>query len=91
MNKFRDFNKVVLIVISCVFVSLTSFSCAVAPEKEVLDKKLTKCVTPKPQICTQDYNPVCGFETDGNHKTFSNACTACSNNEVISFDNGACK
>ena len=91
MNKFRDFNKVVLVTVLCAFISITSFSCAVAREKKVLNKKLTQCVKPKPQICTLDSNPVCGFESDGNHKTFSNACTACSSNEVINYDNGACK
>ena len=91
MNNFRDFNKLILITLLWAFVSIVSFSCAVSTEKEVLDKKLTQCVTPKPQMCTLDFNPVCGFESDGNHKTFSNACTACSNDEVISYDNGVCK
>jgi hypothetical protein len=27
---------------------------------------------PRPEVCTQDFNPVCGV----NHKTFGNACMA---------------
>lgn len=91
MIKFCQLNKLALPVLLMAFVTVTSLSCAVSPEKDVVDKKLTQCETPKPQVCTRDYNPVCGFESDGNHKTFSNACTACSNENVISYDDGVCK
>ncbi|RDH80654.1 MAG: hypothetical protein DIZ80_16610 [endosymbiont of Galathealinum brachiosum] len=91
MIKFRQINNNVLSAILMVFVSVTSLSCAMSPEKDVVDKKLTQCESPRSQVCTRDYTPVCGFESDGNHKTFSNACTACSNENVISYDEGACK
>ena len=39
------------------------------------------------QICTMDYNPVCG----DNMKTYSNGCSACASGEVDSWTLGECK
>lgn len=72
-------------------VSITLFSCAYTQDDEFDDKKLNQCVSPKPELCTKEYKPVCGFETDGNYRTFSNACMACSDAEVNTYDDGACK
>ncbi len=30
------------------------------------------------EICTMDYNPVCGFMSDGSSETYANGCGACS-------------
>jgi len=91
MNIIYIFNKYLLkiAVISVAFLSLVS--CAHTHDESLGDKKLTQCVSPKPAACTREYKPVCGFEADGNHRTFSNACVACSATEINSYDGGACK
>ena len=56
-------------------------------ENEILD---TMCSEPRPEVCTLDYNPVCGYKSDGTSKTYSNGCSACIVKEVIGYKNGEC-
>ena len=39
---------------------------------------LVACVEPRPQLCTMQYDPVCGLTANNQYKTYSNACSACS-------------
>lgn len=48
------------------------------------------CADPRPQMCTRDYRPACGVLRDGSRKTFSNACSACADADVMSQAAGAC-
>jgi hypothetical protein len=41
-----------------------------------------RCEEPRPEVCTQAYVPVCGELTDGSRRTYSNACSACSDTNV---------
>lgn len=50
----------------------------------------TVCPEKRPMICTMDYQPVCALSNDKSMKTYSNACTACSNPEVVSYVPQAC-
>lgn len=50
----------------------------------------TVCSEPRPEVCTQEYVPVCGFRSDGASKTYSNKCTACAEEEIIGYKNGEC-
>lgn len=60
------------------------------------------CPEPRPQICTYDYNPVCATRDTGmrcvttpcpstEDVTYSNGCTACSDQSVISYRPGRCE
>jgi len=51
---------------------------------------LIKCSEPRPEMCTMDYQPVCGFNLDNSSKTYSNACSACSQQKVIKYMKGDC-
>ena len=48
------------------------------------------CKDPRPEICTMNYLPVCGFNSDNETKTYSNACAACSDKQVVSYKDGEC-
>jgi len=49
-----------------------------------------QCADPRPQMCTRDYRPACGLRRDGGRQTYGNACTACSDPQVVSQAAGAC-
>ena len=74
--------------------SLLSVSCATYDEKNDMNEPgaldLILCEEPRPQICTREYNPVCGSFKDGSTKTGSTGCTSCSDPEVVGYIMGAC-
>ncbi len=48
------------------------------------------CGEKRPEICTTEYVPVCAELDDGNLKTYSNACSACSDKEVVKYQVNSC-
>ena len=61
-----------------------------------------ECQDPRPEVCTFQYEPVCGLVDTGTRcvtapcpasewRTFSNGCNACSNAKVIGYREGACE
>jgi len=52
---------------------------------------LTQCEDPRPQICTANYDPVCGQLGDGSYKTYANGCSACGDAAVSGHRAGACE
>jgi hypothetical protein len=61
-----------------------------APQGAPDDPTLTRCVDPRPEVCTHEYRPVCGESKDGSTKTYGNACTACSHEGVVGHRPGEC-
>jgi Kazal-type serine protease inhibitor domain len=51
---------------------------------------MTLCEDPRGQMCTRDYRPVCATLELNSHKTYSNGCTACSDPQVIGYQEGGC-
>ncbi len=48
------------------------------------------CEQPRPEVCTFQYDPVCAQTKKKNQRTESNACSACSNPDVVSYTIGEC-
>ena len=45
----------------------------------------------RPEACTMQYDPVCGYDSAGRPlQTYGNACSACVSTEVHSFTPGEC-
>lgn len=76
--------------ITILALSAISFECCSDNVKD----DLTRCTEPRPEICTMDYTPVCGLQrVSGTEqwKTYSNACTACSDSSVTGYRKDACE
>jgi len=78
-----------IFLIACISVSNLFASEVLAAEAR--GGVLTVCEEPRPQICTQDYRPVCGQRMDGSVNTYSNGCSACSDKNVKNYREGVCK
>jgi len=59
-------------------------------EKNSKDLNSVSCPEQRPAMCTREYKPVCALNQNNKQKTYSNACTACSNNQIVSFVTQAC-
>lgn len=60
------------------------------------------CKTPRPEMCTREYKPVCGhIDTKircvtapcptGKHQTYGNSCSACAQPAVVGYEEGSCE
>lgn len=49
------------------------------------------CPAKRPEMCTQQYDPVCATTDSGQQKTHANGCEACADKTVESFQPGACE
>jgi hypothetical protein len=83
MNKFSS------VILSVLPTLLLLVGCSSTDNK--IEKGVTACTDPRPEMCTQDYNPTCGLLKNGGEKTYSNACTACSDSDVASYKPGICE
>jgi Kazal-type serine protease inhibitor domain len=70
--------------------TLSSAGCADDTPKLTVPT-LAFCSEPRPQMCTELYQPVCGVTKAGQQQTYGNACTACTHPEVIRYTPGECK
>ncbi|GAB3375463.1 hypothetical protein GCM10027567_14330 [Spongiibacter taiwanensis] len=82
---------------------LQACSTAVEEDTAAVQPGFTSCETPRPEMCTREFQPVCGHIDTGircvttpcpataRHKTYGNACTACADNSVIGFEQGSCE
>ena len=82
-----------LIVIT---LSLAACSSLPPPIENTSKPELTNCPPERPPICTMDYRPVCATKDTGvrcvttpcpstEQKTYSNACSACTDPKVIGY------
>lgn len=64
--------------------------------------KLVACQEPRPELCTQQYDPVCAQRDTGircvttpcdssEWRSYSNACTACADAAVYGYRPGGCE
>ena len=60
-------------------------------ESDAFASRPTQCREPRPEICPQVEQPVCGVTASGGKKLYSNACMACGEKAVTGYLRGACK
>ena len=61
-----------------------------SPGARPLPADAIACVDPRPQVCTMDYDPVCGLRRAAKAQTYGNACGACADPGVVAHRPGAC-
>lgn len=65
------------------------------PNPTALPENLTLCPEERPEVCTQQYDPACGYffpdlgDTRINH-TYGNSCTACVDTRIKGYTSGSC-
>jgi hypothetical protein len=70
---------------------LTVSACNATHQAATNNMESLECPEVRPEFCTMDYDPVCGKIAGGSFKTFSNACNACTDQQVYSYYPGECK
>lgn len=53
--------------------------------------QVTRCEAPRPEICTEQFTPVCATQQDGTLVNYPNACYACRDDKVASYVAGQCE
>ena len=71
-------------------VCLCLVMCTGCPASSGVPAGLEACADPRPEICTQHYDPVCATREDGSRATYSNGCMACADLHVTGYVAGAC-
>ena len=92
-----------IIIFSTLFFCISCSTATISgPEnKQQDDARITQCEDPRPEICTREYIPVCAVKDTGvqcvttpcpstEEKTYATGCTACADNKVIEYKQGAC-
>ncbi len=64
--------------------------CASDPIEEKPLVGFEACPSPRPQVCTLDYRPVCALLGNGERREYSNGCSACGDEAVSGFVAGPC-
>ena len=101
--------KIIIRIIATVAIVLT-FGCndggssdaKTTVQPQTTGQAFTDCQDPRPEACTQQYDPVCGLRDTGircvttpcpssEWKTYGNSCTACSNADVSGYWPGECE
>jgi len=60
------------------------------PAPVLEEDPLIQCPTPRPQVCTMEYNPVCAGLQGGGVSMYSSPCNACADDSVTGYTPGAC-
>ncbi|WP_320837900.1 hypothetical protein [Zhongshania sp.] len=92
--------KLSLLLILAIGVLSACTSSQAKPEAAVAEG-FKSCETPRPQMCTREYLPVCGHVDTGircittpcpsqRHQTYGNACSACADDKVMGYEQGDC-
>ena len=76
---------------ACLTLILLS-GCQTTSEREALAPgSVTQCPDDRPEMCTEQYDPVCARVDSDTYRTYPNACHACADRTVSGYRAGACE
>lgn len=73
-----------------VLLGACSASSPPAPVQSLTTPSHTPCNEPRPQVCTMEYDPVCGDLSSGGRDDYSSPCNACAHDAVTGYERGTC-
>ena len=94
--------KMLCVRLVILLVTPATFGCKAADTGSSRDAQVyAECRNPRPQICAQGYEPVCGLRDTGvrcvttpcpstEPVTYANACLACMEDDVLGYEPGQC-
>ena len=95
MYQFLWRQHIGVLVLCNVVVSLQVGGCADTKPQQTQKTEsapnIILCKEPRPQICTQEYVPVCANLKDGAKRTYASGCVACSDANVLSYRPNRCE
>jgi len=79
-------------LLACILYGLCACQSSPAPEQPTKTNAPLKqvCPEPRPQICTMIYDPVCATRADGSRTLEASNCSACGDQDVVSYQQGPC-
>lgn len=80
-----------LAIVAIAGAHLAFSSCAQDSPPKLTVPEANLCKEPRPEMCMEIYQPVCGVAKDGTQKTYSNSCHACADAHVIRYAPGTCE
>ena len=66
------------------FLALGLSACSTAPPSPETDE-VVACESPRPEVCTMEYDPVCGILGNQQRREYSNGCSACADSAVTGY------
>ncbi|HLC75296.1 MAG TPA: Kazal-type serine protease inhibitor family protein [Candidatus Nanoarchaeia archaeon] len=75
-----------ILIASCSLLTKPAATDSKEDIKEPASDGSIQCAAARPEVCTTDYDPVCG----SNGQTYSNSCAACSDTAVQYSNPGVC-
>lgn len=72
------------------FTMMVLAGCNATNVQQINHNEFKKCPDERPEICTMEYDPVCATLRNKTMKTYSNGCSACSDNQVVGYQSGEC-
>jgi len=83
------------LVVCGIVASLQAGGCADTkphePQGTESSPNMIRCTEPRPEICTQEYLPVCAELKNGAERTYASGCVACSDAKVVGYRPDPCE
>jgi len=87
---FETLPRIAIAVLAVAILTLTACASSSPSQINSTSEGLTLCPESRPEVCTMEYRVVCAQLQDGSFKEYSNACSSCSDANVVGYRDGSC-
>ena len=89
-HRFESLPRIAIAILAAAVLTLTA--CTSSPSLRINPgtEGLSFCPEPRPEVCTMEYRVVCARLQNGTFKEYSNACSSCSDPNVVGYRDGSC-